>query len=420
MSKIQISKNEIRPARIMKYNSDVLGWQPSSYRMTFICLILALLLIGASGDAKSDEEDDDEITFRDFSLYIGDRIELEDYQMELIEIQSIRDGLVVMRVSKVGGALDEQRALLLDSPNNFDGGADGGGITITIADIFDEQSARIRLEYEQKLGTPRKRTSDRPAAVPEKPDLWVDKSFDKSEMNVGDESKVTITIKNNGTGQAVGIEVQDIPPLPQFTYIAGYPPKIKETLDPGQSDSAIYMVNAAKEGTVSIPSVLISYADSKGNSMSNRSEPFSIVIRPRSRADLTINAEDNITLALEEEGRLNISILNSGSASATKIEVTGDVRPGEGLEAVGLDKSFFEIAPGDEAAFSASIHGQRPGDYAIRLKANYNDGEGLAIRESTARVTVLEREYKYQYLLVILPIAIVFFWIYRRHREYKY
>ena len=187
MSKIQISKNEIRPARIMKYNSDVLGWQPSSYRMTFICLILALLLIGASGDAKSDEEDDDEITFRDFSLYIGDRIELEDYQMELIEIQSIRDGLVVMRVSKVGGALDEQRALLLDSPNNFDGGADGGGITITIADIFDEQSARIRLEYEQKLGTPRKRTSDRPAAVPEKPDLWVDKSFDKSEMNVGDE-----------------------------------------------------------------------------------------------------------------------------------------------------------------------------------------------------------------------------------------
>lgn len=61
--------------------------------------------------------------------------------------------------------------------------------------------------------------------MPEKPDLWVDKSFDKSEMNVGDESKVTITIKNNGTGQAVGIEVQDIPPLPQFTYIAGYPPR---------------------------------------------------------------------------------------------------------------------------------------------------------------------------------------------------
>ncbi len=100
--------------------------------------------------------------------------------------------------------------------------------------------------------------------------------------------------------------------------------------------------------------------------------------------------------------------------------MTGDVRPAEGLEAVGLDKSFFEIAPGDEAAFSASIRGQKPGYYAIQLKANYNDGEGLAIREATARVIVLEREYKYQYLLVLIPIAIASFWVYRRHREYKY
>lgn len=403
----------------MRYRYGALGCRSSSYRMALIFLLLASLLIGAGCAAKSDEEDD-EVAFRDFSLYIGDRIELDKYQMELIEIQSIRDGLVVMRVSKVGGSLDEQRALLLDRPNNFDQGADNGGITITIAEIFDEQSARVRLEYKEKLGTPRKRSSDRPQTAPEKPELWVDKSFDKSEMNVGDESKVTITIKNNGTGPAMGIEVQDIPPLPQFTYIAGYPPKIKETLDPGQSDSAVYMVNAAKEGTISIPAVMVSYADSKGNSMSNRSEPFSIVVHPKSKADLTINAEDNITLALEEEGLLNISILNSGSATATKIEVTGDVRPAEGLEVVGLDKSFFEIPPGDEAAFSASIHGQKPGDYAIRLKANYNDGEGLAIKEANARVTVLEREYKYQYLLVIVPIAIVSFWIYRRHREYKY
>ncbi len=404
----------------MRYRYGALGCRSSSYRMALISILLASLLIGASSAAKSDEEEEDEVTFRDFSLYIGDRIDLDKYQIELIEIQSIRDGLVVMRVSKVGGSLDEQRALLLDRPNNFDRGADNDGITITIAEIFDEQSARVRLEYKEKLGTPRKRSSDRPQTAPEKPELWVEKSFDKMEMNVGDEAKVTITVRNNGTGQAMGIEVQDIPPLPQFTYIAGYPPKIKESLDSGQSDSAVYLVNAAKEGSVSIPAVLVSYADSKGNSMSNRSEPFSIVINPRSKADLTINAEGTASLALEEEGRLNISIINSGSASATKIEVTGDVRPAEGLEVAGLDKSFFEIAPGDEAAFSARITGQRPGDYAIRLKASYNDGEGLVIKEATARVTVLEREYKYQYLLIIVPIAIISAWIYRRHREYKY
>ena len=76
-------------------------------------------------------------------------MDLDDYQMELIEIQSLRDGLVVLRVSRVGGSLDEQRALLLDSPNNFDGGAEKGGVTITITDIFDEQSAKVRLEYEE-------------------------------------------------------------------------------------------------------------------------------------------------------------------------------------------------------------------------------------------------------------------------------
>jgi len=388
--------------------------------MGLICLLLALLLIVAGCAAKSDDEEDDEIAFRDFSLNIGDRIELEDYQIELIEIQSIRDGLVVMRVSRVGGSLDEQRALLLDSPNNFDGGADNGGISITIADIFDEQSARVRLEYDPNLGTARKRASDRPVAVPEKPELLVQKSFDRSDINVGDEAKVTITVKNTGTGQAAGIDVQDAPPLPQFTYLAGYPPKIKETLDPGQSDSAVYIVNAAKEGAIRIPAMLVIYADSKGNSLSNSSEPLDIIIRPKSKADLAINAEGAASLALDEQGRLNISISNRGSASATRIEVTGDVRPAEGLEIAGLDKSFFEILPGDEVQLSASIMGDKPGDYSITLKVSYNDGEGLAIKQATARVKVLEREYKYQYLLVIVPIAIIAAWIYRRHREYKY
>lgn len=404
----------------MMYNYGVLGMKASSYRLGLICLLLYVLLIGAACAAKSDEEDEDEITFRDFSLNIGDRMDLDDYQMELIEIQSLRDGLVVLRVSRVGGSLDEQRALLLDSPNNFDGGAEKGGVTITITDIFDEQSARVRLEYEQKLGTPRKRASDRPAAMPEKPELLVQKSFDRNEMHVGDEVKVTITIKNTGTGTASDIDVQDIPPLPEFTYIAGYPPKIKETLDSGQSDSAVYILNAAREGSVQIPAVVVSYADSKKNSKSNSSEPFSIIIRPKSKADLVINVEDTPPLVLDEEGLLNISISNQGSASATRIEATGEVSPSDGLEIKGLDKSFFEIPPGDAANFSASISGHKRGIYTIRLKVSYDDGDGSVIREATSRAVVLKREYKYQYLLVIIPIIIVSAWIYRRHREYKY
>ncbi|MDD4093815.1 MAG: hypothetical protein PHF94_04280, partial [Methanothrix sp.] len=153
--------------------------------------MIVILLIQAACCKESDD-DDDEVTFKDFNLNVGDRIDLGDYQMELIEIQSVRDGLVVMRISKVGGSLDEQRALLLDSANNFDGGAQKRGVTITVADIFDEQSAKVRVEYLPGVGTARKRTSERPAAVPDKPELSVQKIFDKSQMSVGDEAKVTI------------------------------------------------------------------------------------------------------------------------------------------------------------------------------------------------------------------------------------
>lgn len=392
----------------------------SLYLLVLVSLLIAVPLAYAASGAQSDDEDEDAVTFRDFNLNIGDRIDLDKYQMELIEIQSLRDGLVVMRILKVGGSLDEQRALLLDSPNNFDGGADDGGVTLTVSDIFDEQSAKVRVEYQESLGTARKRSSDRPAAAPEKPELSVQKSFDRNQVNVGDEVKVTISIENKGTGAALDINAQDTPPIPEFTYVAGYPPRIKETLDPGQSDSAVYVMNAVKEGSIRIPAVIVSYADSKKNPRSNSSEPFNIVINPRSRADLVIAVQDIAPLALDEAGLLNISISNLGSASATRIQSSGEVSPPEGLQISGLEKSIFEILPGDHLNFSAGVFGQKPGEYTIGIKVSYNDGEGSVIREAAARVSVLEREYKYQYLLLIIPIAIILAWIYRRHREYKY
>jgi uncharacterized repeat protein (TIGR01451 family) len=384
-----------------------------------VYLLFSILLI-VSTYAEESTDNSDEVTFKDFTLNIGDRIDLGDYRIELIEIQSVRDGLVVIRASKVGGSLDEQRALLLDSSNNFDGGADDRGITVTVSDIFDEQSARVRVEYSQGLGTPRKHASERPAAALDKPELSVQKSFDKNQMSVGDEVKVTIAVKNTGTGEALGIKAEDIPPLPEFSYVAGYPPKIKETLDPGESDSAIYVMDAVKEGSIRVPAIIVSYTDAKKNAKSNSSEPFNILISPRSKADLVIKLAGLTTIALDEERMLNISISNSGSASATRIEADGTVMPSEGLQVTGLEKSLFEIKPGAEANYSARLLGQNPGNYTIRIKVNYDGGDGSVIREASAQAVVLEREYKYQYLLLIIPIAIIIAWIYRRYRVYKY
>ena len=389
------------------------------YLPCLVYLLFSILLMQAA-HAKEATDNSDEVTFKDYTLNIGDRIDLGDYQMELIEIQSVRDGLVVMRISKVGGSLDEQRALLLDSPNNFDGGAENKGITITVADIFDEQSAKVRIEYSQGLGSPRKHASERPALALDKPELFVQKSFDRNQMSVGDAVKVTITIKNTGTGQALGIKAEDIPPLPEFTYVAGYPPKIKETIDPGQSDSAVYVMNAVKEGSIRVPAMMVSYTDVKKNAKSNSSEPFNILISPKSKADLAIKLTNSGPVALDGESMLNISISNLGTASASRIEADGTVVPSEGLQVTGLEKSFFEIMPGAEVNYSASLLGQKTGNYIIHLKVNYDGGDGSVIREGTSEVIVLEREYKYQYLLLIIPITIIIAWMYRRYREYKY
>jgi uncharacterized repeat protein (TIGR01451 family) len=368
----------------------------------------------------SNSSDEDTVTFTDFTLNIGDRIDIGDYQAELIEIQSVKDGLAVMRVSKVGGALDEQRAFLQDSANNFDGGAEEGGITITVTDIFDDQSARVRVEYKEGLGTARKHTSERPSVPSDVPNLVVEKSFDKNQISVGDEVKVTVTVKNIGTGQALDIRTEDLPPLPEFSYIAGYPPKIRDTLDPGEADSAVYVMSAVKEGSIRVPAIQVSYTDSKKNAKSNNSEPFNVLISPKSRPNLVIKLVPSGPIATGGKGMLNVSLSNTGKASATKVEIEGEIKPPDGLEAIGLDRSFFEIPPEQDANYSVELMGEKAGNYTVSLKASFQGGDVAMIQEGKVEVVVLEREYKYLYLLPILPIIVIVAWMYKRYREYKY
>jgi len=371
--------------------------------LRLVCLAVFMLLIPAAcigavhGEEEDGEdgEDEDEVTFTDFTLGVGDRVDIGNYRIEFIEIQSVRDGIAVLQVSRTGGALDEQRAFLENRANSFDGGSDSGGITITVTDILDEESAKVRIEYEENLGTPTRRASDRPVSSGDKPALSVQKSFDKNQINVGDEVKVTITIKNTGTGQAQNIKLEDTPPLPEFSYVAGYPPKIKDTLDPGESDSAIYVMSAIKQGSIRVSAIQASYTDSKENVKLNNSEPFDILINPKSVADLTIKMATSGPIELGGTGIVNISLSNVGTATATRIEAKGEIQPPVGLEAAGFDRSFFEILPESSESYSVMLSGKDPGNYTIRLRTTFDGGDGSAIREGTAEVVVLKREYKY-------------------------
>ncbi len=389
--------------------------------MRLIYLVIIAVLISSAFCVFAKESDDDEVTFSDFTLSTGDSIDIGSYTAELIEIESVQDGLAVIKVSKVGGRLDEQRAFLINSANSFDGGADDDGLTITVIDIFDEKSAKLRVEYKNSLGTPRKHSSDTTSkATGGTPDLVISKIFDKTNLSVGDEVKVTVTVKNVGTDTASSIQVEDLPPIPEFTYIAGYPPKIKETLKPGESDYAMYVMDAAKEGEIKVPAIDVSYTDSKKKVKSNTSEPFEVLINPKSKPDIKIQIQTSGPIKNGEKIILNVSVINQGRAPATSIQIQSDVSPAEGLTVTGLDRTFSRLEPGEQQAYSAELVGKHSGNYTISLKASYQGGDEMMLKESRTEVVVLEQEYKYLYYLLILPVIAIAAWVFRRYREYKY
>jgi len=380
--------------------------------------MVLIVVILTSSQAK---DSNNEVNFSDFTLYTGDSVEIASYTIQLVEVQSVRDGIVVIRATKSGGALDEQRALLQNNANSFDGGSENGGLTVTITDIFDDQSAKVRVEYPKDMGIPRKQTAESGSKGPgSQPVLAVEKSFDNDNPSVGSEVKVTVMVKNIGGGLAEDIVVDDQPPLANFVYIAGYPPKIKSQLDPGESDSAIYVIDAVKEGTVKVPPIEVRYSDSKKNTKSNESAPFNVVIAPKSMPDLDIKLNPSGSIPLGQAGRLNVSLYNSGKATAYKVEIKSEIEPSGGLDTTDLDKSYFEIDPGAMESYSAELTGRSSGEYTVNLKVSYQDGNDVMLKEGSTTIVVLEREYKYLYYLLILPLLAVSAWLIKRYKEYKY
>jgi len=136
--------------------------EETGMRLVYLGILIALILAPSALAASS--KDDDSVTYKDFTLTPGDRVDIGDYRLEMIEVQSLSDGIVVVKVSKIGGGLEEQRALLQNSPNNFDDGADEGGLTLTAVDLPDDRTAELRVEYLDRLGTPRKRAADATSA----------------------------------------------------------------------------------------------------------------------------------------------------------------------------------------------------------------------------------------------------------------
>lgn len=116
---------------------------------------------------------------------------------------------------------------------------------------------------------------------------------------------------------------------------------------------------------------------------------------------------------------VNISIENVGRALPPGSRPRGISSRQWGLKHRAL-RGAFEIPPESEVNYSVMLSGKDSGNYTIHLKTTFDGGDGSAIREGSAEVVVLKREYKYEYLLLLIPIIIIAAWLYRRHKEYKY
>jgi len=390
-----------------------------------VVALLAFSIISApvAAEASEDEKKDSDIITRDFSFRVGEGVRIGDYRVELTNVVSVMDGLVEVKVWKRASQFEDWRVMESRRDVNLDGGQDRGGLTLMVTEIFDRDTVRMRATYRSDYGYPEKYITERALAPASIPKLEVSTSADNSEFRSGDEVKVTIIVRNVGNDTARDVALQDMPPLPQFRYVAGYPPKIRNQLQPGESDTAIYSMVAVTEGEVTIPAMSARYADSKGTIYTESSSSVKIEIKPKRKPDIVMEVQPPAPIDHGGRGIINVSIRNEGDGSAYRVEVRGPLRSdGDGLrlEAGALDRSFFEIPPGGRESYSAAVIGARGGSYVIDLKASYQ-GDGEAMQKETAfEVAVLERKFEYLYYLPIVPVVIIGIWLYRRYREYKY
>jgi hypothetical protein len=178
-------------------------------------------------------------------------------------------------------------------------------------------------------------------------------------------------------------------------------------------------VTAIKEGQVKIAPIEVVYSDAKNKIRSNRSDPSEVIILPPRKPEIDIRIDPIPPINPGGSSFVNVTIENNGQAAATLVDVKLEGRP-DGLEIATPTTSYDRILPGSKETFSTEVKGNRGGNFTVIAEARYKVGSEAETKKAMGTAAVLEQEYKYLYYLLIIPVLIIGFWIYRRYREYKY
>ncbi|MDI3486390.1 MAG: hypothetical protein PWQ50_1610 [Methanolobus sp.] len=303
-----------------------------------------------------------------------------------------------------------------------------------VSDLFESDVIDGGHEYAVYSGTP---------------ELEIIKSVDKSEIDVGEVVRVTVTVENTGDDDAVDVVFSD-PQQAKFILvdnILGDPGKID--VEDGASPKKIYVydLKATEAGTFSLNPVTASFTNEAGLDFADASSNSPTVIvnagEDLVNADLEFTTTlDKYTVNRNEEIQGTITVKNNGDAPATAVTVDIIVpdglefQGGSGVEVIsGIPTIYLEsFGVQQEKEFTFTLKAAEIGTYTLSMENSYlfDNGVDTQLEEVTSEIVtnkiyVAEGEYDYLfeqpiyvYVLPILIIGAIAGWIYYRHKQYKF
>ncbi|WMW25996.1 BatD family protein [Methanolobus sediminis] len=303
-----------------------------------------------------------------------------------------------------------------------------------VSDLFESSIVDGGNEYAIYSGTPA---------------LEIIKSVDKSEIDVGEVVRVTVTVENTGDDDAVDVVFSDAQQAKFILVdnILGEPGKID--VEKGASTKKIYVydLKATEAGTFSLNPVTASFTNEAGLDFDDVSSNSPTVI-VNAAADL-VNADleftttlDKYTVNRNDEIQGTIIIKNNGDAPAKAVTV--DIMIPDGLEfQSGSDIEVISGVPTiylesfgvqQEKEFTFTVKATEVGTYTLSMENSYlfDNGVDTQLEEVTSesvtnKIYVVKGEYDYLfeqpiyfYVIPLIIIGAIVGWIYHRHKQYKF
>lgn len=98
------------------------------YLAVLVLLVLSMQLTLMAAAASDEEDIENEITSRQFSLKVGEGVKIGDYRVELISVVSVMDGLIEVKVWKRVSEFEDWRVMEDHRDANFDEGQNAAAL----------------------------------------------------------------------------------------------------------------------------------------------------------------------------------------------------------------------------------------------------------------------------------------------------